>query len=264
MPSARRDRWLALALLLAVLGLAYLLLVHPGSPSRCVRSMPMSPPCANASRACRRSCSSSRRSNSAFALPARHCRRPGFLREARRSCRRCGRPAAGCGGDGQPGQPQLHHQQPHAADRQPARRRVRARRHAGALLRGGRTGHRAAQPETGSPRLFVDNLNLIAQRFQQSPNESGLGLDVSFELAGYLLPGAAADGTVPAPAATPAPSASPAEAAPAPQPAPRPKGRRWPMKRADQPAYRLPGAGRVGGRRLAGDRLRAGSQLPVR
>ncbi|HDX0883856.1 TPA: general secretion pathway protein GspM, partial [Stenotrophomonas maltophilia] len=29
MPSARRDRWLALALLLAVLGLAYLLLVHP-------------------------------------------------------------------------------------------------------------------------------------------------------------------------------------------------------------------------------------------
>ncbi len=42
--------------------------------------------------------------------------------------------------------------------------------------------------ETGSPRLFVDNLNLIAQRFQQSPNESGLGLDVSFELAGYLLP----------------------------------------------------------------------------
>ena len=52
--------------------------------------------------------------------------------------------------------------------------------------------------ETGSPRLFVDNLNLIAQRFQQSANESGLGLDVSFELAGYLLPGAAADSAAPA------------------------------------------------------------------
>ena len=77
--------------------------------------------------------------------------------------------------------------------------------------------------ETGSPRLFVDNLNLIAQRFQQSPNESGLGLDVSFELAGYLLPGAA-DGTVPAPAAAPTPAASPAEATPAPQPAPPSEG----------------------------------------
>lgn len=82
--------------------------------------------------------------------------------------------------------------------------------------------------ETGSPRLFVDNLNLIAQRFQQSPNESGLGLDVSFELAGYLLPGAAADGTVPAPSAAPAPApappASPAEAPPAPHPAPPSEG----------------------------------------
>ena len=72
--------------------------------------------------------------------------------------------------------------------------------------------------ETGSPRLFVDNLNLIAQRFQQSPNESGLGLDVSFELAGYLLPGAATDAATPAPAAEPVvqPQPSPAAAAPAP------------------------------------------------
>ncbi|KOQ75118.1 general secretion pathway protein GspM, partial [Stenotrophomonas maltophilia] len=73
--------------------------------------------------------------------------------------------------------------------------------------------------ETGSPRLFVDNLNLIAQRFQQSPNESGLGLDVSFELAGYLLPGAAADGAATTPAAAPAVLPSPAEATPAPPPA---------------------------------------------
>jgi general secretion pathway protein M len=63
--------------------------------------------------------------------------------------------------------------------------------------------------ETGSPRLFVGNLNLLAQRFQQSPNESGLGLDVSFELVGYLQPGLSGDGpaaplsaTVPAPEPT--------------------------------------------------------------
>jgi len=53
--------------------------------------------------------------------------------------------------------------------------------------------------ETGSPRLFVNNLNLLAQRFQQSPNETGTGLDVSFELVGYLQPGGAADPVAPAP-----------------------------------------------------------------
>ena len=45
--------------------------------------------------------------------------------------------------------------------------------------------------ETGAPRLFVENLNLLAQRYQQSPDETGTGLDVSFELVGYLMPDAA-------------------------------------------------------------------------
>lgn len=65
--------------------------------------------------------------------------------------------------------------------------------------------------ETGSPRLFVGNLNLLAQRFQQSPNESGLGLDVSFELVGYLQPGL----TPEASAASPS-TLAPAVAAPEP------------------------------------------------
>ncbi|MEE7548925.1 general secretion pathway protein GspM, partial [Xanthomonas sp. Kuri4-1] len=43
--------------------------------------------------------------------------------------------------------------------------------------------------ESGTPRLFVDNVNVMAQRYQLSPNESGSGLDVAFELAGYLRPG---------------------------------------------------------------------------
>jgi len=43
--------------------------------------------------------------------------------------------------------------------------------------------------ETGTPRLFVENLNMLAQRFQQSTEEAGTGLDVSFELVGYLQPG---------------------------------------------------------------------------
>ena len=42
--------------------------------------------------------------------------------------------------------------------------------------------------ESGAPRLFVDNLVILAQRYQALPGESGSGLDVSFELSGYLSP----------------------------------------------------------------------------
>ena len=46
--------------------------------------------------------------------------------------------------------------------------------------------------ENGSPRLFVDNLNVLAQRYFNSnaaPGAQGSGgLDVSFDLYGYLQP----------------------------------------------------------------------------
>ena len=53
--------------------------------------------------------------------------------------------------------------------------------------------------ESGAPRLFVDNLNILAQRNFFGPGGSGGGsrdggLDVSFDLYGYLRP----DATVPA------------------------------------------------------------------
>lgn len=45
--------------------------------------------------------------------------------------------------------------------------------------------------ESGSPRLFVDNLSILAQRYffmpGQNANQAG-GLDVSFDLYGYLRP----------------------------------------------------------------------------
>jgi len=44
--------------------------------------------------------------------------------------------------------------------------------------------------ESGAPRLFVDNLNVLAQRAQLSPNEVGSGLDVTLELSGYVRPNA--------------------------------------------------------------------------
>lgn len=47
--------------------------------------------------------------------------------------------------------------------------------------------------ESGAPRLFVDNLNVLAQRFfflpgQGNQSSQGGGLDVSFDLYGYLKP----------------------------------------------------------------------------
>lgn len=43
--------------------------------------------------------------------------------------------------------------------------------------------------ESGSPRLFVDNLNILPLRYQFTGNQtSGGGLDVSFDLYGYLQP----------------------------------------------------------------------------
>lgn len=42
--------------------------------------------------------------------------------------------------------------------------------------------------ESGTPRLFIENLNMLAQQFQASPGEQGLGLDVAFDLIGFLSP----------------------------------------------------------------------------
>lgn len=46
--------------------------------------------------------------------------------------------------------------------------------------------------ESGSPRLFVDNLNITAQRFYFSPDQAptGGGVDVTFDLYGYIAPAA--------------------------------------------------------------------------
>jgi general secretion pathway protein M len=45
--------------------------------------------------------------------------------------------------------------------------------------------------EAGTPRLFVDNLNVLAQRYFYAAGQGGSqagGLDVSFDLYGYLRP----------------------------------------------------------------------------
>jgi general secretion pathway protein M len=46
--------------------------------------------------------------------------------------------------------------------------------------------------ESGSPRLFIDNLSITAQRFYFAADQapSGGGVDVSFDLYGYVAPAA--------------------------------------------------------------------------
>jgi general secretion pathway protein M len=53
--------------------------------------------------------------------------------------------------------------------------------------------------ESGAPQLFVNNLNVLAQRAALSPGDSGNGLDVTFDLSGYVRPGAVAMGAANAP-----------------------------------------------------------------
>jgi general secretion pathway protein M len=60
--------------------------------------------------------------------------------------------------------------------------------------------------EAGSPRLFVDNLNVLAQRYFFAPGQGGSqagGLDVSFDLYGYLRPSPASATPVRAPSTSP-------------------------------------------------------------
>ena len=74
--------------------------------------------------------------------------------------------------------------------------------------------------EAGTPRLFVENLNVLAQRFfgDAQPGGADGGLDVSFDLVGYLRPaGAVVEG---ASVAVPTPMSLPTTPTAAPMPAP--------------------------------------------
>lgn len=106
--------------------------------------------------------------------------------------------------------------------------------------------------ESGAPRLFVENLNVLAQRFffagGDSDNRDG-GLDVSFDLVGYLRPADVTADMVPsaAPAAT-APVAPAVPNAPAGMPtaAPVPAPAAMPPPAAPAPAPVLPSTGPSG------------------
>ena len=214
MPT-RRDRWLALALLLAALVLAYLLLVHPWFTrplldiNQSITQLQERQLRVDAQLQQRDAVEKQLRQ-----VRATLANRPGFLREATAESAAAALSSRlqDAVASASPGNRSCT-----ISNRSPltdtARDAAFPRVALQVRLRCGVPEMAAVLHtlETGSPRLFVGNLNLLAQRFQQSPNESGLGLDVSFELVGYLQPGIGADGS----AAAPAPI-SPAVAAPEP------------------------------------------------
>lgn len=195
---ARRDRWLALALLLAALGLGYLLLVHPWwtrplmavdaeietlreRELRVRTQLQQAPQVAERLQQARQELAARPgflpQASAELASSALVQRLEQAVLEASPENRSCA----------------ISNRSPLPADNSERFTRVAVQ----VRLRCG-TPELAAvlhALESGSPRLFVRNLNVMAQRFQLSPNESGNGLDVAFELAGYLQPGAIATAT---------------------------------------------------------------------
>lgn len=205
MPVADRDRWVALGLLLAALALAYLLLVHPWwtvpllqadrdiAQSR-ERELRVRTQLAQAPEIERRLAAVSREAG----------RSPGFLPEASAELATAGlvQRLEAVVAEASPGNRScaISNRSPlaAAADGQRFQRVVVQVR-----LRCG-TPELAAvlhALESGSPRLFVGNFNVLAQRyFSLGVGAGSGGLDVSFDLYGYLRPaiappGAAAGGT---------------------------------------------------------------------
>jgi general secretion pathway protein M len=193
MPPTRRDRWLALGLLLAALALAYLLLVHPWFTRPLLDiNRDIAETQEREQRVLAQLQQRGQVQKRLQEVEAALQGRPGFLREptAESAAAALSSRLQDAVASASPGNRSctISNRSPltdTARDAQFPRVALQVR------LRCGVPEMAAVLHtlETGSPRLFVGNLNLLAQRFQASPNESGTGLDVSFELVGYLKPG---------------------------------------------------------------------------
>jgi general secretion pathway protein M len=191
---ADRDRWLALGLLLAVLGLAYLLLVHPwwtvpmlATGDRVAalqeRELRLRTELQQAPEVQRR----------LQQVQAEQRRRPGFLPEETPE-----RATAGLVqrletvvAQASPGNTScaISNRSPLAESRPERFPRVTVQ----VRLRCGAPELASVLHalESGTPRMFVDNLNVLAQRYFFLPGQGraqGAGLDVSFDLYGYIAP----------------------------------------------------------------------------
>jgi general secretion pathway protein M len=196
--EARRDRWLALALLGAVALLAYLVLVHPWW------MVPMLEVNADISSARERELRVRMQLQQAPAIDkqlaaarAQQAQRPGFLPESTAELATAGlvKRLETVVLEASPGNRScaITNRSPLA---QPGNDRF-AKVVVQVRLRCGTPELAAALHalEAGTPRLFVENLNVLAQNYAYLPVAgSSQGLDVSFDLYGFLKPTVAAPG----------------------------------------------------------------------
>lgn len=194
-PSADRDRWLALGLLLAVLLVAYALFVHPWWTAPMLqlneriaalqeRELRIQAELKQAPEVARRLTEVTRRQSTM----------PGFLSEANAELATAGliQRLEGVVAEASPGNRSCA-----ITNRSPLTGQASRERFNRVVVQ---VRLRCGNPElaqvlhsleSGTPRLFVENLNVLAQRMYFAPgvrNPGEGGLDVSFDLYGYLPP----------------------------------------------------------------------------
>ena len=196
--TAERDRWLALALLAAVLALAYLVLVHPWWTAPMLEvNQDIADSRDRELRVRTQLQQAPQVEKQLAAATAQQAQRPGFLLESSAELATAGlvqrletvvvQASPGnrsCAISNRSPMPQAGRER---FERVVVQVRLRCGTpELGAVLHA---------LETGTPRLFVDNLNVLAQRYayvSAMPGGSSGGLDVSFDLYGYLRPVAGA------------------------------------------------------------------------
>ena len=211
--NAERDRWLALSLLLAVLGVGYLLMVHSWWT---VPMLEVNQEIADSRdrelRVRTQLQQAPQVEKQLAAATAQQAQRPGFLLESSAELATAGL---------------VQRLETVVVEASPGNRSCAITNRSPMPQPGGRERFervvvevrlRCGTPElgavlhaleTGTPRLFVDNLNVLAQRYayvSAMPGGGNGGLDVSFLLYGYLRPVVGAAPASPA-RSSPAPSA---------------------------------------------------------
>ena len=198
--TTERDRWLALALLAAALALAYLVLVHPWWTVPMLEVNQDIADSRNRELRVRTQLQQAPQVEEQLAAAiAQQAKRPGFLPEASAELATAGlvQRLETVVLQASPGNRSCA-----ISNRSPMPQATRERFDrvvVQARLRCG-TPELAAvlhSLESGTPRLFIDNLSVLSQHYTYLANTGGnsAGLEVSFDLYGYLKPVA---GTLPA------------------------------------------------------------------
>jgi general secretion pathway protein M len=193
-PVSDRDRWLALGLLLAALALAYLVLVHPWWTVPMLAENARIDTLQQRELRARMQLSQATQVRQALTRArAQLARSPGFVPESSAELATAGliKRLETVVGEASPGNRACAISNRSPLNEPSGERYVRVS--VQVRLRCGvpETAAVLHALESGAPRLFVDNLNVLAQRYfamaDQAQGQSG-GLDVSFDLYGYLRP----------------------------------------------------------------------------